>query len=83
MDASRIAALRAAGVSWRAIAQELGIGFASLYRVRNVILVDIDCCVATPARWGRGHKYFPCSLPSGWNQSVGLPDHTTPSALAQ
>jgi DNA invertase Pin-like site-specific DNA recombinase len=33
VDASRIAALRAAGASWRAIAQELGVGLATLYRV--------------------------------------------------
>jgi DNA invertase Pin-like site-specific DNA recombinase len=33
MDASRIAALRASGASWRAISRELGVGLATLYRV--------------------------------------------------
>jgi DNA invertase Pin-like site-specific DNA recombinase len=32
VDASRIAALRASGASWRAIARELGVGLATLYR---------------------------------------------------
>jgi len=33
VDASRIAALRASGASWRSIARELGVGLATLYRV--------------------------------------------------
>ena len=33
VDASRIAVLRASGASWRAIAHELGVGLATLYRV--------------------------------------------------
>ena len=37
VDASRIAALRASGASWRAISRELGIGLATLYR----------CCKST------------------------------------
>jgi DNA invertase Pin-like site-specific DNA recombinase len=32
VDASRIAALRASGASWRAISRKLGIGLATLYR---------------------------------------------------
>ena len=32
VDASRIAALRASGASWRAISRELGVGIATLYR---------------------------------------------------
>jgi DNA invertase Pin-like site-specific DNA recombinase len=32
VDTSRIAALRASGASWRAIARELGVGLATLYR---------------------------------------------------
>ena len=32
VDASRIAALRASGASWRAISREMGIGIATLYR---------------------------------------------------
>lgn len=32
VDASRIAALRASGASWRAIAREMGVGLATLYR---------------------------------------------------
>jgi DNA invertase Pin-like site-specific DNA recombinase len=37
VDASRIATLRASGVSWRAIAQELGVGIATLYRREAVV----------------------------------------------
>jgi DNA invertase Pin-like site-specific DNA recombinase len=33
VDASKIISLRASGVSWRAIAQQLGVGIATLYRV--------------------------------------------------
>ena len=33
VDAARIADLRAAGASWRAIARELGVGLATLYRM--------------------------------------------------
>ncbi len=33
VHASRIAALRASGSSWRAISRELGVGLATLYRV--------------------------------------------------
>jgi DNA invertase Pin-like site-specific DNA recombinase len=33
VDASKIAALRASGASWRAISREMGIGLATLYRV--------------------------------------------------
>jgi DNA invertase Pin-like site-specific DNA recombinase len=32
VDASRVAALRASGASWRAISREMGIGLATLYR---------------------------------------------------
>jgi DNA invertase Pin-like site-specific DNA recombinase len=32
VDASRVAALRASGISWRAISREMGIGLATLYR---------------------------------------------------
>ncbi len=32
VDASRIAALRASGTSWRAISREMGVGLATLYR---------------------------------------------------
>ena len=32
VDPSRIAALRASGVSWRAISHEMGLGAATLYR---------------------------------------------------
>src|SRR6202162_929202 len=35
VDRSRIAALRAAGASWRAISRELGVGIATLYRQEN------------------------------------------------
>ncbi len=37
VDASKIAALRASGASWRAISRELGVGIATLYR----------CCKST------------------------------------
>jgi DNA invertase Pin-like site-specific DNA recombinase len=37
VDASRIAALRASGASWRAISRDMGIGLATLYR----------CCKST------------------------------------
>lgn len=33
VDTSQVAALRAAGTSWRAISRELGVGLATLYRV--------------------------------------------------
>jgi DNA invertase Pin-like site-specific DNA recombinase len=32
VDATRVATLRASGVSWRAIAQEMGVGLATIYR---------------------------------------------------
>jgi DNA invertase Pin-like site-specific DNA recombinase len=32
VDASRLAALRASGMSWRAISRDMGIGIATLYR---------------------------------------------------
>ena len=32
VDTSNVASLRAAGVSWRAISREMGIGLATLYR---------------------------------------------------
>ena len=32
VDASRVAALRASGISWRAISREMGVGLATLYR---------------------------------------------------
>ena len=35
-DAVRIAILRAAGASWRAIAREMGLGMATLYRAVSV-----------------------------------------------
>jgi DNA invertase Pin-like site-specific DNA recombinase len=33
VDASRVAALRASGASWREISREMGVGVATLYRV--------------------------------------------------
>jgi DNA invertase Pin-like site-specific DNA recombinase len=33
VDRDRIAALRASGISWRAISREVGVGIATLYRV--------------------------------------------------
>jgi DNA invertase Pin-like site-specific DNA recombinase len=38
VDASRIAALRESGASWRAISREMGIGLATLYRAASNVL---------------------------------------------
>ena len=38
VNASRIAALRASGASWRAISREMEVGVATIYRVPGVIL---------------------------------------------
>jgi DNA invertase Pin-like site-specific DNA recombinase len=35
VDSSRIADLRAAGASWRAVSRELGVGLATLYRLHE------------------------------------------------
>jgi len=42
VDAGRISSLRAAGASWRAISQELGIGVATAYRVSERCVAPVS-----------------------------------------